>query len=287
MTTFTKIDTNRPVILHGLPITPAHLLEQLAGESFCVSFADSRQIERAIALQDPHGMLMLDNGAFSHWRSGRGKIDAAAFFAWANAIQARSAAAVAVVPDVIEGSELENWEEAQKARELSAHPDRLMFVWHMNDSLEQLLRAARTFRFIAIGSCAQYDVQSARDAYLARLEEARKVIDLASELVGVKRWVHLMRGTSVAPEALWVSSTDSTNVARNHCRTKGEPEHVRTFADRIHDKTDRAHARQVSAQVGAGLYPRERWLHLYDTGVIKLAGDRKRDRDAAQLQLAA
>jgi hypothetical protein len=280
MTTFTKI-TGRPIVLHGLPITPAHLLEQLAGESFCVSFADPRQTDRAIALQDPRGMLMLDNGAFSHWRSGRGKVDAPAFFAWANGVQARSAAAVAVVPDVIEGSELENWAEASSARELSAYPDRLMFVWHMNDSLEQLARAAQTFRYIAIGSCAEYDVQRARKAYLARLEQARQVIEAA----GTKPWVHLMRGTSCATEAIWVQSTDSTNVARNHCRTKGQPEHVRAFADRIQDGVDDAHARQVSQEIGAGLYPRERWLAAYDAGLVRLAGDRQAAR--AELRRAA
>jgi hypothetical protein len=284
MTTFTKI-TRRPIVLHGLPITPAHLLEQLAGESFCVSFADPRQIERAIALQDPAGMLMLDNGAFSHWRSGQGKIDAPAFFAWANDVQARSAAAVAVVPDVIQGSELENWAEASRALELSAYPDRLMFVWHMNDSLDQLARAAQTFRFIAFGSCAEYDVQRQRKAYLARVEQARKVIDAAAELTGSRCWVHLMRGTACVTEILWVQSTDSTNVARNHCRTKGQPEHVRAFADRIQDGVDDAHVDQVRQEVKAGLYPRERWLHALETGLIRHPGDRQAAR--AELKAAA
>ena len=93
-----------PRLLHGLPITPKHLLEQLRGESFCVSFAAPAQLEKAIELQDPEGMLMLDNGAFSHWRAGKGAIDREAFFAWANEAQSQCDVAVAVVPDVIGGA---------------------------------------------------------------------------------------------------------------------------------------------------------------------------------------
>lgn len=86
----------KPRVIHGTPITPAALLEQLRGESFCVSFAAPRQLERILELQDQNGMLLLDNGAFSVWRSGQGKVDRDAYFAWANAIQARSSVAVAV-----------------------------------------------------------------------------------------------------------------------------------------------------------------------------------------------
>jgi hypothetical protein len=231
----------KPLVLHGLPITPARLLEQLRGENFCVSFAAPYQIEQAMKLQDPAGMMMLDNGAFSHWRSGKGRIDAQAFFRWANIIQYRCPAAVAVVPDVIEGSEAQNWEEAELAiHELAVYPERLMFVWHLNDSLETLANAVREFNYIAFGSCAEYDVQRKRLAYLDRLAEARAVIaDLEVEL-GRRPWIHLMRGVAALPHAMWVDSADSTNIARNHCRTKGRPNHVRVFADRIQATIDRA-----------------------------------------------
>jgi hypothetical protein len=221
-------------ILHGTPITPAALLEQLAGESFCVSFADPRQLDRCIELQDPHGMLMLDNGAFTHWRQGKGAIDRVAFFDWSNAAQARCDVAVAVVPDVIGGSEEENWLEAAYAvRELSDYPERLMFVWHMNDSLDQLKRACMLFNFVAIGSCAEYDVQRNRKAYMQRLEEANATINYVEAFHERRPWIHLMRGVAMLDKAIRFESADSSNVARNHCRTKGQAQHVRKMADRI------------------------------------------------------
>jgi hypothetical protein len=224
-------------IIHGTPITPAALLDQLAGESFCVSFAEPRQLERCIELQDPEGMLLLDNGAFSHWRAGKGQIDRVAFFEWANEAQHYCPVAVAVIPDVIEGSEEQNWMEAAIAvRELSDFPERLMFVWHMDDSIEQLKRAALLFNFIAIGSCAEFDVQKNRKAYLARLREASAVLDYIEIFDGRRPWVHLMRGVAVLPEAIRFESADSTNIARNHCRTKGTERHVAAMAARLKAK---------------------------------------------------
>lgn len=242
-----------PRILHGLPLTPKHLLEQLAGRSFCVSFAAPAQLDRAIELVDPEGMLMLDNGAFSVWRSGRGRVDRDAFFAWANVAQARCPIAVAVIPDVIGGGEEENWLEAAYAvrGNLSRYTDRLMFVWHMNDSIDQLVRACRLFNFVAIGSCAEYDIQKHREAYLERLRHASAAIDSVEQLHGRRPWIHLMRATAMIATAIRFDSCDSTNIARNHCRTRGQPEHVRGMAERI-----AAPVRAAAAIAKAGLaYP--------------------------------
>lgn len=223
-----------PRLIHGTPITPVALLDQLRGESFCVSFAAPCQLERCIELQDPEGMLLLDNGAFSHWRAGKGQIDRGAFFEWANDAQARCPVAVAVIPDVIEGSEEQNWMEAAIAvRELSDFPERLCFVWHMNDSLAQLKRAALLFNFVAIGSCAEYDVQKNRAGYLARLRAASAALDYVERFYGRRPWVHLMRGLAMLPKAIRFESADSSNVARNHCRTKGNAGHVAAMAARL------------------------------------------------------
>jgi len=234
----------KPRVIHGTPITPNRLLEQLRGESFCVSFATPAQLERVLPLQDKNGMLLLDNGAFSVWRSGKGAIDRKAYFAWANAACRRSEVAVAVIPDVIEGSEAQNWQEAAAAvGELAEFPERLMFVWHMNESLEGLKRACRLFNFVAIGSCAEYDVQRARGAYLERLRQVNAVADWVEVRYARRPWLHLMRGLAVLQEAVRFNSADSTNVARNHCRTKGESGHVARMANRIRAEVARAAAR--------------------------------------------
>lgn len=223
-----------PRIVHGTPITPRRLLAQLAGGSFCVSFARPEQLEDAIALQGADGILLLDNGAFSTWKTTGAPIDRAAFFAWANDAQARSPVAVAVVPDIIGGDESANWIEAAYAvRELSDFPERLCFVWHMNDSLARLKEAAALFNFVAIGSCAEYDVQTNRRAYMARLRAASAQLDYVEHWYGRRPWVHLMRGLAVLKDCVRFESADSSNIARNHCRTKREPDHVRTMAARI------------------------------------------------------
>lgn len=230
----------RPRVIHGTPITPNRLLDQLRGESFCVSFAAPEQLERVMKIQDKNGMLMLDNGAFSIWRAGKGKVDEKAYFAWANSAQSVCDVAVAVIPDIIEGSEEENWKASGRALEYARFPERCMFVWHMNDSLDQLKRAAMLFNFLAIGSCAEYDVQRKRKACIERLRAASAMLDYVELFYGRRPWVHLMRGLSLLPVAPRFNSADSTNIARNHCRTKGQPENVRKFANRIRGQVAKA-----------------------------------------------
>ncbi len=89
-----KIFKRRIVV--GTPVTPKRLLPSLAGSSFCVSHADPRDLARVIELVGEEEILVLDNGAFSHWRQGKGSIDRREFWAWANDAQAISSQAVAV-----------------------------------------------------------------------------------------------------------------------------------------------------------------------------------------------
>jgi hypothetical protein len=108
-----------------------------------------------------------------------------------------------------------------------------MFCWHMNDSLDQLKRAALLFNFVAIGSCAEYDVQANKAGYLARLREASAMLDYVETFYGRRPWIHLMRANGVLKDAIRFESSDSTNVARNHSRTKGQPWHVGVMAGRV------------------------------------------------------
>jgi hypothetical protein len=53
---------------HGTPVTPRARLLELAGRCFCVSFAQPQDIT---ACHDIGQSVMLDNGAYSFWRTGR------------------------------------------------------------------------------------------------------------------------------------------------------------------------------------------------------------------------
>jgi hypothetical protein len=230
-------------IVHGTPITPAHLLDQLAGCSFCVSFADDRDIERCIELVGEDEILVLDNGAFSHWRSGKGQINRFKFWEWANEIQARCPQAIAVIPDVIEGDEESNLEELTWALRgafgkgpLAQFPERTMSIWHMDESQDYLALQMKLMNFIGIGSCAEFDVQRNKSGYLEVMETVRQTRAIIAAQTGNTSWVHAMRGLGVYKEMAWVDSADSCNVARNHNRYRDQDDHVVNFAERIHDE---------------------------------------------------
>lgn len=250
-------------IVHGTPITPRHLLNTLAGESFCVSFADPRDLDRCIELVGDDQILILDNGAFSIWQAklkGRKlpkRLQFAdqdeyrqAFWDWANEAQARCPQAVAVIPDVIEGSEHANLLELSYALryEMAEYPERCMAIWHLDDSIEQLTTMARICNFVGFGSCAEFDVQTEREAYMERITHASAAIDYCEQIHARRPWIHLMRGLGVLHELVRFESADSTNVARNHSRYKQHgDDRCKMMADRISEKV---HTKAYAAPVG-------------------------------------
>jgi hypothetical protein len=238
--------------VHGTPITPKRLLESLRGSSFCVSFARPEQLEDALRLVGEDQILVLDNGAWSHFQRG-GAIDRAAFWEWANAAQARSEVAVAVIPDVINGSEADNLMEVSYALRagFAEFPERTMAIWHLNESLEQLEKLARLMNFVGFGSSDQYDVQRHRQAYEARVREANAVLDRVEREHGRRPWVHLMRGLGVLKDLPRFESADSVNVAINCHRLKAEhgDDRARVMAERIGREIDAAAAAAEVEQV--------------------------------------
>jgi hypothetical protein len=252
-----KARTFKRRIVVGTPVTPKALLPSLAGSSFCVSHADPRDLERVIELVGEEEILVLDNGAFSHWRQGHGAIDRTKFWRWANCAQARSPEAVAVIPDVIEGSENENLLEVSWAlrEELAEFPERTMAIWHLNESLEQLETLCRLMNFVGFGSCAQFDVQRKRSAYMDRIREASEVVDRVEREHDRRPWIHLMRGLGVFAELTRFESADSTNVAVNHSRYKAEHGDdraaflLRRTTSQIDDGVDRAAIEDVTSSV--------------------------------------
>lgn len=214
-----RFDFNRRIVF-GTPITPKRLLKTLKGSSFCVSFAAPEQLEDSMELVGEDQILVLDNGAFTHWRQGHGKIDRDLFWDWANNAQSYSEQAVAVIPDVIMGSEHENLIEVSYAlrNEYAQFPERTMAIWHLNESFEQLEKLCRLMNFVGFGSCAEFDVQRNKKGYVARLQEASAVVDRVEREHGRRPWIHLMRGLGMFAKLTRFESADSANVAVNHHR---------------------------------------------------------------------
>jgi hypothetical protein len=234
----------------GLPLTPVRHLAEVKGSSFCVSYATRSklggQLDQAIAAVGDDEILLLDNGAFSAWRSGV-PMDVDGFARWAADIMARCPQAVAVVPDVIDGDAADNdamlidFRGAVLELGLQLDADRTMAVWHMHEPLERLTGLVEGgFQYVAIGSSGEY-AQPGTPAWHARIGQALAALDeLVAGSNGAYRrpWLHMMRAQAEAHRYDFDSS-DSCNLAVNHCRYRETgPGHVGRLAARIAGKID-------------------------------------------------
>jgi hypothetical protein len=137
---------------HGTPITPKAACAQiLRGRHGLVSFADKRDIE---TVADVCSTFVLDNGAFTAWKSGNPIKDWSAYYEWVFQWRRHPGFDWALMPDVIDGTEEDNdellnkWPGALKADGVP--------VWHMHESFHRLVRLARDYRVVAFGSSGNY-----------------------------------------------------------------------------------------------------------------------------------
>lgn len=235
------IDT--PLAIFGTPITPRHLAEQLVNESFCVSFFNRKklgaQLDQLIRLCGEQSLFLIDNGAFSFFRKTGGTTATEeywlAFEAWAYDIMRRCPQAVAIAPDVIEGTEAENAALLNDFLAGEIPAERTMVVWHLGDSiayLEYLLECG--FHYLAFGSSGRLYRTAGSPQWHARVREALAVVDrICTPGRGLPRpWLHMLRAQKHASLYPFHSS-DSTNLAVNHSRYKHVVSHVRHLANRV------------------------------------------------------
>lgn len=200
---------------HGTPITPRARLYELVGQSFCVSFADRRDVD---VCHEIGQSVMLDNGAFSAWRGGI-QPDWDAFAAWAES-WLEYQTTWAVMPDVIDGSEED--QERLSAHMFVHHREawrRCAPVWHMHESLQRLRYLCLARDRVCIGSSGQY-AKVGTPAWHGRMEEAMAEICPGGR---VSTWLHMLRGMSVADAGYPFASVDSTDIAQNHSRSSRGP----------------------------------------------------------------
>jgi hypothetical protein len=190
---------------HGTPITPRPVLCRLAGRSFCVSFAAPRDVEACHRLGQS---VMLDNGAFSFWRSGRAT-DWPSYYAWCERwLEHRTT--WAVIPDVIDGTEEEN----DRLIEEWPFGHRGAPVWHLHEPVARLLRLAGEWPTVCIGSSGAYSTVGS-PAWHRRMAEGMNAL-CGSGPAPV--WLHMLRGMAMVEAGYPFASVDSTDIARNHNR---------------------------------------------------------------------
>lgn len=192
---------------HGGPITPDTVaLRAWRARHAFISFAHPTQLPLAAEAAQS---FALDNGAFSFWKAKK-SVDWPAFYEWVSDWRRHPGFDFAVVPDVIEGSESDNdalladWPFAR--HEGGA-------VWHINESVDRLVRLANEWPLVCIGSSGQYDV-STPTKFLPFVRKALAQICDADGYPICK--LHGLRMLNpVIFSKLPLSSADSTNVARN------------------------------------------------------------------------
>jgi hypothetical protein len=195
---------------HGTPVNPVALLEQLYGCHFTVSFYDPRQVDRCHRIGQS---VMLDNGAFSLWRSGT-PTDWPGFYRWCDR-WLDYPTTWAVIPDVIEGDP----EDQESLIAEWPFGNRGAPVWHLHEPLSRLLGLLDEWPRVCFGSSGHY-AEVLSTAWCRRIDAAWNEI--------VKRhrrtpWIHMLRGMQCSKREWPFASIDSTDIARNHNRPQNEP----------------------------------------------------------------
>lgn len=156
--------------------------------------------------------FVLDNGAFSHWKSGKGEIDVSEYIKWVHEYHRHPNFDWCLIPDKIDGTEEENkalvdeWKAAK-------HGAKGVPVWHMHESLDYLNYLVESFEWVALGSSGQWSSVGTQD-WWQRMAQAMTVACDQQGRPRAKLHGLRMLNPKVFCE-LPLSSADSTNAAVN------------------------------------------------------------------------
>lgn len=203
---------------HGTPITPIDALLELRGACFCVSHADPRDVQRVHQIGQS---VMLDNGAFSKWKSKR-ETDWLAYYEWVDR-WLDFPTTWAVIPDEIGAG----WQLQDALLREWPHGDRGAPVWHMDEPVERLLRLTDEWPKVCVGSTDDFSVVLS-PAWKAKMEEMWNAVSQRHRRLP---WLHMLRGMQLAGRHYPFASADSTDVAQNHNRAHNSPAKMRARWD--------------------------------------------------------
>jgi hypothetical protein len=248
----------KKLTVYGLPLNPMPALDVLKGASFCVSYATrdklGKQLEQAIGLVGEDQLLLVDNGAYSAWQSGVDTMNdetyLEGFAEWANEILDACPQAVAVLPDVIDGTSAQNMQLVHET--MGLFPDgRAMPIWHMHEPISYLLHLFEggCFDYVGIGSSGDY-ASGCGPKWKARMNEVMAAIEKWEIETGeVRPRIHMMRSQNMH-HLYGFDSSDSTNVAMNHNRQlKKKGENIAAFAGRVNGKIQASAGPEAEHQI--------------------------------------
>lgn len=201
---------------HGTPITPIDVLYSLAGACFCVSHYRPQDVRRCHEIGQS---VMLDNGAFSVWKSGA-TTNWPAYYEWC-ARWLECPTTWAIPPDVIDAG---SQEQDALLREWPHGREQAAPVWHMDEPVSRLLRLCEGgWNRVCVGSTAEYAVVLS-EAWERRADEAFNEI---IRTFGKLPRLHMLRGMQLSGKRWPFYSLDSTDVAQNHNRPQNTAPRLR------------------------------------------------------------
>ena len=136
------------------------------GRHLLYSFYHSNQIEWTI---NECSSFVVDNGAFSHWKSGKGEIDMQEYYNFALSLSKHPSFDWCLIPDKIDGTEADNdrmineWEQLGNIRSVP--------IWHLHETISKLQALADSYNLVAIGSSGDY-ATIGTDQWRNRMDEA-------------------------------------------------------------------------------------------------------------------
>lgn len=155
--------------------------------------------------------FVLDNSAFSYWKTGE-TLDVAAYAKWVKTLEHHPSLDWCLIPDKIDGDEKENMRMVQDWRNLCLKVKSVP-VWHLHESTKYLSWLCNTFDTVALGSSGEWAHPGSK-SWWVRIGEAMDAI--CSPEGKPKAKLHGLR--MLDPQIfrhLPLSSADSTNAAVN------------------------------------------------------------------------
>jgi len=204
---------------HVLPISPESLLIEMKNKHLLISFFKRHQIEAAIELASS---IIIDNGAFSSWKTGK-KVSWDKFYTWLENYINSPRLDFFFIPDKITGSEEENDILIEECPYKNGVP-----IWHTNESLERLDRLSNEYDRIAIGSSAEHNLRTTE--WWERMVEAFNTI---CDLGKPRCKVHGLRTLNKEIVSSFpFASGDSSTVARHSSPDNYLP-HIKNIKSRL------------------------------------------------------
>lgn len=202
------------ICYHGTPITPKSQLYRMAGQSFCVSFAESRDADFC---QQFGQSVLWDNGAFSAYTRGQ-DVDERALYEWLESRLYHPHRAV-VLDRIAKPEDADGADVAAQRAMVKRWPfprDLSWPVWHLDKPLsylDELIDGG--WSGVCLGSAGLY-WEIGSTSWERRMDGVFEHLSRNGRLP----WLHGLR--MLGQVGAWpLASADSTNVAQNFGRDTG------------------------------------------------------------------